>query len=99
MLRLPLGLLTAVLLWGAALVPATAQAMCGDRGEILEQLQQSYAERPQAIGLSQDGGLLEVMVSPGGGWTILITYPKRPTCVIATGRGWESVVALAGQPA
>ncbi len=41
------------------------------------------------------------MVSPTGGWTILVTYPKRPSCVVATGDGWESLLVLvpAGQPA
>ena len=56
-------------------------------------------ETPQALGLSQDGGLLEVLVSPSGGWTILLTYPKRPTCVIATGAGWEGSLLQTGQPA
>ncbi len=41
------------------------------------------------------------MVSPSGGWTILVTYPKRPSCVVATGEGWENLLVPvpAGQPA
>ena len=35
-----------------------------------------------------------------GSWTILITYPNSPTCVIATGQGFESSGLIgAGQPA
>jgi hypothetical protein len=97
MLRLMLSLVTAATLWAAA-APAAAQALCGERGQILETLEKKYAETPQTLGLSQDGGLLEVLVSPGGGWTILLTYPKRPTCVIATGQGWEGTLLQAGQP-
>ena len=33
-----------------------------------------------------------------GGWTMLLTYPRRPTCVVATGESWQ-MLQLAGQPA
>ncbi|MDH3474171.1 MAG: hypothetical protein OEM59_10810 [Rhodospirillales bacterium] len=98
MLRLMLSLVTAAALWAVAAAPAAAQALCGERGQILDTLEQKYAETPRALGLSQDGGLLEVLVSPAGGWTILLTYPKRPTCVITTGQGWEGTLLQAGQP-
>jgi hypothetical protein len=98
MSRLMLGLLVAVSLWGSAPAPSSAQPLCGDRGAILESLEKNHAETPQAIGLSQDGALLEVVVSPTGGWTILITYPKRPTCVVATGEDWNSLAVAAGHP-
>lgn len=97
MLRLILTLLLSGWLWTLGTVSSAAQPICGDHGEIRERLEKAYAERPQAIGLSQDGGLVEVLVSPSGGWTILITYPDRPTCVVATGKGWESQVILLGQ--
>ena len=35
-------------------------------------------------------------MSPEGGWTMLVTYPKRPTCVVAMGEAWEE--QLAGDP-
>jgi hypothetical protein len=43
-------------------------------------------------------GLVEVLVSPNGSWTMLLTYPSHPTCVVATGVAWE-ILQLAGQPA
>ena len=37
------------------------------------------ASSPRRSGLSADGGVLEILVSPEGGWTILVTYPSgRP---------------------
>jgi hypothetical protein len=36
-----------------------------------------HQETPQAIGLSGEGGMLTVLVSPERGWTMLVTYPKR----------------------
>ena len=76
---------------------AQAQRMCGDRTEILEALEQKHKETVHAIGIAQDGGFLEVLVSPTGGWTILVTHPKRPTCVVATGQDWSSGFLKVGQ--
>ncbi|HSA80256.1 MAG TPA: hypothetical protein VLE23_05500 [Geminicoccaceae bacterium] len=79
--------------------PAEAAGkLCGDRDQILKRLEQGHDERPQALGLSADGGVLEILVSPEGGWTILVTYPKRPTCVVAVGEAWQ-MLQLVGQPA
>jgi len=92
--------LASLLLCGAvASKPAwAAPKLCGDRHQILERLEQAHEETPQALGLSGDGGVIEVLVSPEGGWTMLITYPRRPTCVVATGEAWQ-MLQLAGQPA
>jgi hypothetical protein len=91
---------TALTLLASSLVnPAQAAGkLCGARDQILKRLEQGHDERPQALGLSADGGVLEVLVSPEGGWTILVTYPKRPTCVVAVGEAWQ-MLQLVGQPA
>ena len=96
----PLGLAALALLCGSVVgKPAeAAPKLCGDRHQILERLEQAHEEKPQALGLSGDGGVIEVLVSPEGGWTMLITYPRRPTCVVATGEAWQ-MLQLAGQPA
>jgi hypothetical protein len=79
--------------------PADAARLCGDRDDILQRLEQRHEETPQALGLSSDGGVLEVLVSPTGGWTILVTYPKRPTCVVAVGEAWQPLQLATGEPA
>ncbi len=99
MIRLTLSLVVAAFLWTVTAPPADAQAVCGPRAEILERLEREFAETPQAIGLSGDGALIEIVVSPSGGWTILATYPKRPSCVVATGKDWQTLLIPAGQPA
>jgi hypothetical protein len=93
--------LAAFALAGGALFspPAEAARLCGDRDQILKRLAQRHDETPQALGLSSDGGVLEVLVSPSGGWTILVTYPKRPTCVVAVGHAWQSLQLAGGDPA
>jgi hypothetical protein len=86
---------------GGALLspPAEAARLCGDRDQILKRLEQRHEETPQALGLSSDGGVLEVLVSPSGGWTILVTYPKRRTCVVAVGEAWQALELTGGEPA
>ena len=81
----------------AAAAPAQAQQFCGDRAEILKTLEGKHGEQPQSIGLSQDGALVEIMVSPGGSWTILVTYPNKPTCVVSTGQDWQNRIVVAGE--
>jgi len=91
--------LAAIALGGAALMspPAAAANVCGERGAILKRLEQRHEETPQALGLSADGGVLEVLVAPDGGWTILVTYPKRPTCVVAVGEAWQTLQLTGGE--
>jgi hypothetical protein len=95
-----LGFAAFALLGGATLsTPAEAASkLCGNRDQILKRLEQANAETPQALGLSGDGGVVEVVVSPEGGWTMLVTYPKRPTCVVAVGEAWQ-ILNIAGEPA
>ena len=86
---------------GGALLssPAEAAKVCGDRDQILKRLEQRHEETPQALGLSSDGGVREVLVSPSGGWTILVTDPKRPTCGVAVGEAWQPLQLAGGEPA
>ncbi len=69
--------------------PAIAQQLCGERTVILKDLASSYSEKPQAMGLSSDGKLVEVLVSSSGSWTILISFPNKLSCLAATGENWE----------
>ena len=93
----PLGLVAVALLCGAE-AATVVNNNAADRDQLLKRLEQAHQETPQAIGLSGDGGVVEVLVSPDGVWTMLLTYPKRPTCVVAAGPAWE-MLQLAGEPA
>ena len=94
-----LALTAAAIAFAVAPSPGAAQVprLCGDRAELIKDLEHKYREKRQAIGLVADGGLLEVLVSPAGGWTILISYPQQPTCVVAVGQDWQSHILLAGE--
>lgn len=68
---------------------AAAQAFCGDRAEVMESLLKTYSETPVAMGLASSGGVLEILASPDGSWTILITHPSGVACAMAVGKNWE----------
>ena len=84
----------AVLLAG---VPAMAQTVCSTRAEFIDQFAHRYAENPIAMGLASNGGVVEVLASERGSWTLLVTMPNGVSCVIAAGESWEALPgALAG---
>ena len=75
--------------------PALAQqVVCGERGAFIEKLERAYAEFPVAMGLTAKGALIEVFASAAGSWTFLITPPSGPSCVAATGVGWETLPTI-----
>ncbi len=71
--------------------PAVAQQACGERAKFMNKLEEAFAERPIAMGLTEKGAVLEVFASQHGSWTFLITLPSGLTCVVATGQSWETL--------
>lgn len=84
----------------AVTLPAAAQApQCAERTAVLERLADSYHEEPVSIGVTATGSLLEVLASPEGTWTIIITVPNGPTCLVSSGEGWRGApVQIAQDP-
>ena len=75
-------------------LPATAQqqAACAKRTDVLKHLSAKYTEAPVALGLANNGGVIEVLSSKAGAsWTIIITMPNGPTCMVAAGENWEKI--------
>ena len=70
---------------------AYAEAVCGKRADLLSQLSGRWSEAPVAMGLKDDGSMLEIIAaSDGATWTVLVTYPGGSSCVVATGERWEN---------
>ena len=68
------------------------QQECQKRNELLKGLSHSYNERPIAMGLATNGGVLEVLTSgTGQSWTIIVTMPDGMTCMVAAGQSWENL--------
>lgn len=68
---------------------AQAQSLCGDRTDLLETLSKRYHEVPISMGLSGNGGVVEILASEKGSWTIIVTRPSGVACVITAGEAWE----------
>jgi len=81
----------------ASYSPASAQTLCAERANMLERLKVAYAENPTSIGLTTDGAVLEVLSSPTGSWSVLVTYPGMQTCMTASGNGWEKLLYIEKQ--
>lgn len=78
---------------------ASAQSLCTTRAEVTKQLDSRYSEAPVAIGLSRNGGVVEVFsTSDGSTWTMIITMPDGTSCMMAAGEAWENLPALLRGP-
>ena len=71
---------------------APASPPCAPRPELLKQLAKQFNEEPAALGLTSNGSLIELLTSDDGEtWTIMITQPKGPSCLVAAGASWEQL--------
>lgn len=75
----------------ASCQPALAQArVCLPQAQTLvDQLANEYGEVLTAAGVDANGNLVQVYSSDAKGtWTIAVTVPGGPTCVVSSGEGW-----------
>jgi hypothetical protein len=69
---------------------AFAQSACSQRDNVIGHLAKKYKEVPIAIGVTNKGGLIEVLsAGQGETWTIIISTPDGRSCMIAAGEGWR----------
>ncbi len=62
---------------------------CAPRDIVMARLAQSHSEKPMSLGITASGALLEVLVGPEGTWTIVVTVPNGPTCLVSHGESWQ----------
>ena len=73
-------------------VAQTTSPGCGQRENIVTRLADKYNEKPIARGLETGGTrMIEILVSPKGSFTVLLTYANGISCIAASGEGWQSV--------
>ena len=71
---------------------ASAQQNCGPRDVVVDRLTEAFGESRQAIGMAQQGRVVEVYASlETGTWTITITLPSGATCLVASGESYENL--------
>ena len=91
------------LVLGAALVLAASSAFaapqCNSRDKVLELLSETYSEAPVAVGVTNNGGLVEVLsTGDGNTWSIIITSPQGMSCLVAAGEGSRLIERIAMGP-
>ena len=78
---------------------AQAQPMlCGPHAEISAVLAEKYGEHPIGIGVSATGAAVELLSNKDSGtWSLLMTAPGGPTCLVANGENWFSAKPKPGR--
>lgn len=79
----------------AAILPApnaSAQAMWVERAQIVDALAARYDERPTALGITEDGAVIELFEGAGGAtWTLVVTLPNGFSRIVAAGEDWVAL--------
>ncbi len=94
MKALILGLAVTVVAPATAAQAEPQRMLCGNRDTIHERLAQKYDEAPVIRALSGTGNLVEMLASPDGTWTMIVTRPGGPSCVVSTGDMWQPVQTI-----
>jgi hypothetical protein len=91
--RLPAAFFLVAAVLAAFFMPGhtvAAPQPCLLHDDALRILEEKYTEVPVAIGLANNGRLVEVLASEDGAtWTILVTTPGGPTCMVSAGENWR----------
>lgn len=64
---------------------------CYERENLIDILARRFGERMTAAGVDARGNLVQVFSAPAGNWTIAVTLPNGPTCILSSGEGWQPV--------
>ena len=74
-----------------AAADGVAQSTCKERADVLGHLAKKYGEVPVAVGVTNKGGLVEVLTTGDGNtWTIIVSTPDGMSCMVAAGEGWRT---------
>lgn len=91
-----------------ALILATGHAFaqgrtCAPHEVVVQRLAEGYGETRQAMGVTDANAVVEIFASAETrSWTITVTLPGGPTCLVAAGQGYralEETLPPAGAPA
>lgn len=84
-----LGCLVAIaFLWMSGVAVAQASPKCVHRADLVKYLHDKYQEVPIAIGMINEGLIMETFGSPSGTWTIFLTNTENVSCMVADGVNW-----------
>ena len=77
-----------------------APIQCAKHQQLVGLLSKKYSEAPVAMGTVNEDRFMQLFVSRGGSWTILVTKTDGEACIVAAGQNWEKLPGrVAGDPA
>ncbi|QQA45035.1 hypothetical protein FHY64_16090 [Pelagovum pacificum] len=72
---------------------AAAQSRCASRDAVVTGLAERYGESRQSMGLAANNTVVEIFASEETGtWTITMTRPGGPTCLVASGEAFQAML-------
>lgn len=75
---------------------AATEPQCNTRDQVIKQLREKYGEAPVGLGVTHNGGLVEILSTENGeSWSIVVTSPQGMSCLVAAGEGWRSIARIA----
>jgi hypothetical protein len=103
MLRLlsAISLCVAIAFLGIISIPfgALAQPQCDTRDAVIAVLSEKYKENPVALGVTHNGGLIEILTNGDGStWSIIVTTPQGMSCLVAAGSDWQEINQASTDP-
>ncbi len=86
-------MLRTTILASLALAAGAAQAQtCSDHETMVRHLAEGWGESRVSVALDAGNSMVEIFASPETGtWTLTVTQPGGPTCMIASGNSFESL--------
>ena len=90
------GVLSALALTGfmafAGSTSATAQTVCLTHDSLEAQLGKRFKESQSAVAIDSKGSLVHLYTNPEKQtWTIVLTKPGGPSCIVASGTDWTDL--------
>lgn len=90
------GVLSALALTGfmafAGSTSATAQSVCLKAEDVEEQLGKRFKENQSAVAIDSKGALVHLYTNAKKAtWTIVLTKPGGPSCIVASGTDWTDL--------
>ena len=64
---------------------------CASHDVIVEHLAKEFQETRQSVALDGVGNMVEVFASEAGTWTLTVTQPGAPTCLVMAGVAYQLV--------
>jgi len=79
--------------------PASAMQACTTHDDAAKRLETQFDEKVIGRGLANAGKtMIELFVSQGGTWTVVVSAPDGKSCILASGDSWHDLPVLAGDP-